>query len=62
MKTKYFFLIFVILLLGCQQSVEITEEQTIEIVDETPAQIKEEENFDDNLDEALKELDEIEDI
>jgi len=57
-------IILAILLVGCQQ--QIQEVGNIEIIDETPEESVVEENieeeFEDGLDAALRELDEIEDL
>ena len=64
-------MIFIIFLLGCQQVQEISEQEPsgIEVstekgIEETADTIDEEleKEFDDGLDEALQELEEIEDI
>jgi len=61
---KYSFILLVIFLIGCQQQVEEVseEEPPIEIISGEPIIGEIEEEFDDNLDDALKELEEIEDI
>lgn len=68
---KHFFISFVILiftifLIGCQQQIQeetkIQESETIEIVDEKMIDEELEKEFDDDLDEALQELEEIENI
>ena len=66
-KAKKYFLVLLslfiltIFLIGCQQKAEkAAEQKTIGIVNETAPE--ETENFDDNLDEALNELEEVEGI
>ncbi|MEK6869549.1 MAG: hypothetical protein AABX74_04925 [Nanoarchaeota archaeon] len=55
---------FAVLLLGCQQQVdkESEEKPSIEISSGQPVIEKIDKEFDDSLDEALQELEEIEDI
>ena len=48
-------------MIGCQVE-EVSEPETIDIVDEEAVDQEIEEDFDDNLDEALQELEEIENI
>ena len=59
-------LILLIFLIGCQQQIQekitVQEPETAEIVEEEIIDEELEKEFDDNLDEALKELEEIEDI
>lgn len=71
MKFIYIFDLFVILILlifliGCQQQIQekitVQEPEIAEIVEEEIIDEELEKEFDDNLDEALKELEEIEDI
>jgi len=68
---NYMFILFIILiisfLLGCQQVQEVSEQEsdTIEISTEDDVETIDEElekEFDDNLDEALQELEEVENI
>lgn len=61
---KILFVILVIFLLGCQhQDDKVSEEKpSIEISSGQPVIEKIDEEFDDNLDEALQELEEIENI
>ena len=61
---KFLFIMFVVLLLGCQQQVdkESEEKPSMEISSGQPAIEKIEEEFDDNLDDALQDLEEIENI
>lgn len=61
---KILFIMFVVLLLGCQQQVdkESEEKPSMEISSGLPVIEKIVEEFDDNLDEALQELEEIENI
>ena len=61
---KFLFMMLVVLLLGCQQQVdkESEEEPFVEISSEQPVIEKIDEEFDDNLDEALQDLEEIENI
>ena len=74
--TKYFLnliivLLFIFFLIGCQQVSEVSEQEpsgieisTEESIEETADIINEEleKEFDDGLDEALKELEEVENI
>ena len=64
MKYKnLFFIVFVIFLIGCQQQVdEVSEDSPIEIVSGKPVVEYIDEDFNDNLDAALQELEEIGDI
>ena len=67
MKINNFLILFLMLInifiIGCQQQVQdVSEQETIEIVDETPIDNEIEEEFDDGLDAALQELEEIENI
>ena len=64
MKLKLIFMIFFVFILGCQQYDEgVSEEETsIEIISEETIIEEVDGEFDDGLDEALKELEEIEDI
>ena len=61
---KILFAMFAIFLLGCQQQVDTESEEkpSMEISSGQPVIEKIEEEFDDNLDEALEELEEIENI
>ena len=60
---KMFVVVFVIFLLGCQQQAgKVSEEKPIETGSEQPVIEEIEEELDDNLDAALEELEEIEDI
>jgi len=67
---NYIFILFIIFLinflLGCQQVQEVSEQEsdTIEIGERVVEPIDEEleKEFDDGLDEALQELEEVEDI
>ena len=61
---KFLFIMLAVLLLGCQQQVdkESEERPSMEISSGQPVIEKIDEEFDDNLDEALEELEEIEDI
>ena len=61
---KFLFIMFAVLLLGCQQQVdkESEEKPSIEISSGQPVIEKIDKEFDDSLDEALQELEEIEDI
>lgn len=61
---KFLFIILVVLLLGCQQQLgkEPGEKPSMEISSGQPVIEKIDEEFDDNLDEALEELEEIERI
>ena len=61
---KFLFIMFAVLLLGCQQQVdkESEEKPSMEISSGQPVIEKIDEEFDDNLDEALEELEEIENI
>ena len=61
LNRKLLLVVFVIFLIGCQQYVE-EQEDTIEIVGGEQIIEEIEEEFDDNLDDALKELEEIGDI
>ena len=61
LNRKLLLVVFVIFLIGCQQYVE-EQEDTIEIVGGEQIIEEIEEEFDDNLDDALKELEEIENI
>ena len=56
--------IFIIFLTGCQQQVSDTEEiyDAMEIVDEAREPVADENEFDDDLDAALQELEDIGDI
>jgi len=56
----FLWLIIAIALIGCQPQVQ--ETKSIEIVDEKPIDSEIEKEFDDGLDEALQELEEIENI
>jgi len=61
----FFVFLFMIFLIGCQQAQEVSEQEpNIEIIDENINRIDEEleKEFDDGLDEALKELEEVENI
>ena len=58
---KLLLVIFVIFLIGCQQYGE-EQSDTIEISGGEPIIEVIEEEFDDNLDDALKELEEVENI
>ena len=59
---KIIFVFFVIFLVGCQQSAEVSEEPSIEIISGEPIIEQIDEDFDDNLDEALQELEDVENI
>ena len=61
---KFLFIMLVVLLLGCQQQVdkESEEKPSMEISSGQPVIEKIDEEFDDNLDEALRDLEEIENI
>ena len=61
---KFLFIMFAVLLLGCQQQVdkESEEKPSMEISSGQPVIEKIGEEFDDNLDAALEELEEIENI
>ena len=61
---KFLFIMFAVLLLGCQQQVdkESEEKPSMEISSGQPVIETIEEEFDDNLDAALEELEEIENI
>ena len=69
MIKKYLFILlilFILFLIGCQQQIkqELEEQKpdAIEIISEEPAVEEIDEEFNDNLDEALKELEEVENI
>ena len=64
LNKKFLFIMFAVLLLGCQQQVdkESEEKPSMEISSGQPVIEKIDEEFDDNLDEALQELEEIENI
>ena len=64
LNKKFLFIMLAVLLLGCQQQVdkESEERPSMEISSGQPVIEKIDEEFDDNLDEALEELEEIEDI
>ena len=64
LNKKFLFIMFVVLLLGCQQQVdkESEEKHSMEISSGQPVIEKIGVEFDDNLDEALQELEEIENI
>ncbi len=64
LSKRILFAILVIFLLGCQQQVDkVSEEKpSIEISSGQPVIEKIDEEFDDNLDEALQDLEEIENI
>lgn len=61
---KFLFVIFVIFLLGCQQQVdkESEEKLSMEISSGQPVIEKIVEEFDDNLDAALEELEDAENV
>ena len=61
---KYIFVLLAIFLVGCQQQVvDVSEEELpIEIISGEPIIEEIDENFDDGLDEALQELEEVENI
>jgi len=61
---RFLFVIFAIFLLGCQQQVdkESEENPSMEINGGQPVIEKIDEEFDDNLDEALQDLEDIENI
>jgi len=61
---KILFAIFVIFLLGCQQQVdkESEEKPSMDISSGQPVIEKIDEEFDDNLDAALEELEDVENI
>lgn len=65
---KHFFISFVILifLIGCQQQIQeeitVQEPEIIEILDDKIIDEELEKEFEDGLDEALKELEEVENI
>jgi len=58
---KLLLVFLVVFLVGCQ-AIEIAEEEPVVISDEEAIIDQIGENFDDNLDDALKELEEIESI
>lgn len=64
LNKKILFVILVIFLLGCQQQIyKVSEEKpSIEISSGQPVIEKIDEEFDDNLDAALEELEEAENI
>ena len=64
LNKKFVVIMLAVLLLGCQQQVdkESEEKPSMEISSGQPVIEKIDEEFDDNLDEALEELEEIEDI
>ena len=59
---KILFVIFVIFLLGCGQDEVLEENQLIEITGTEPVVEEVEEEYEDNLEVALEELEGIEDI
>jgi len=61
---KFLFIMFAVLLLGCQQQVDKESEEKPSMEISSGQQVIEEinEEFDDNLDQALQELEEIENI
>jgi len=63
MINKTIFLIFfVVFLVGCQQVDEVVDEPSIEIISGEPIIEEVDEKFNDGLDDALRELEEIESI
>ena len=63
MNKKIIFLLLMIFLIGCQlEDKTLEEKSSIEITGSEPIIKEIDEEFDDNLDEALQELEEIESI
>jgi hypothetical protein len=62
MNKKIILLLLAILLIGCQQAEEVSQEYLIEIGGSGPVIEEIDEEFNDGLDQALLELEEIENI
>lgn len=62
-KLILFLFMIIIFIIGCDQEEELVEQEQInDIIEEEIFNEELEKEFDDNLDDALKELEEIEDI